>query len=901
MMKKNSKIKKKRDKRACGPPLCLNLKKIEKERRLGIRYLINLRRLVEAERKEGEGKSRRGIYGMARNLLDLRPDQIKISKKAKLVGKVEKTQESAEVEIESAKISVEASREDFYEEKREVVKKSVEFPDASFHFSKKDFKEENEKPSEKIFAAEEDIFEPVAGEFEGTFTEYFYPGEEKFEGTEPFIKSSNEIFSNETTMFIDSNIDLLHPAMEISHGDFKRSGGKLIELLQLQKKIGDSVRLSTKSWKKSFVVFVAVSIFLASSVGALATYQRSLDSQSNVINKTSLGASNLRSASVSMKQQKFGEAVTDFERASQYFVDAKKDIDEIGFMSSKLVSLVPKGKAGLSIIRAGVAMSEAGKGFTRGMGYFKEVEGVFGSSHENKLSLSDALVKSQSEFAIVSENLKVAQREMNEVKISRIPASFRDEFLEAKEMVALLDGATQYFIVSSRQLASILGGDGPKRYLVLFANSDEIRGAVGGFPGSYMIVDFDGGNIKNMKFEDIYTARGLQRKKVAPPKPFQLITDNFEMQDAAWFIDYETSAKKIAEYYELSEIGTTVDGVITISSDIIPNLLDITGSIEVPEYGKVITKENYLEVIENEVESVEARASGEPKKILELFMTSLLGKILSPRDLDWMKLLGVFNEAVKEKNILMYFSDKELEEFAEKNNAAGDIKDFSKDYLSVMRYNIGGGKTEKDIVREDISHVASLGESGSLEGSIEIKRRFEPQDEISKIKNVTWFKVVLPKDAEFMGASGFDVPYPLKNKPTEEAVKDDLVSEIEENTEYYYDGAVAVSRENDKVVVGFWLGIEPDGEKAVQLSYKLNSVVDVKGFLNNADDYTFVFQNQPGKDNVHFESRLNLPPNVKTVWQDSHDAFINIYPDKVSTVVDNPKGDVFYSVVLEKK
>ena len=85
----------------------------------------------------------------------------------------------------------------------------------------------------------------------------------------------------------------------------------------------------------------------------------------------------------------------------------------------------------------------------------------------------------------------------------------------------------------------------------------------------------------------VYDLQGNLEVLLSSPEPLHILNANWQMQDANWFFDFPTSAKKLMWFYEKSG-GPTVDGVIAINSNILPKLLAITGPIELSEFNLTI-------------------------------------------------------------------------------------------------------------------------------------------------------------------------------------------------------------------------------------------------------------------------------------------------------------------------
>ncbi|MFC1721638.1 DUF4012 domain-containing protein [Patescibacteria group bacterium] len=866
----------KEEQEKCQEPDCLNLRSVQEERQAQIlrsaKDLVDLSKLGKKEQAwqvEQQRQEKDRAREAAQNLLDLtrqaeEADQADPRKRVLAVPKQESTFEPAALEPAIPSLS----------EKPTLVSEPIA---------------------------------PLGGDIAETFPEYFTISRADSlaveESLAPSLDTAAEVAAGSE---ISHRIDFLHPALEMPAVKTKARSVKVKpKNIALTQKVVTAMR-AQRPRRRSLVVFALLAVFLTGAIGASAAVQRTLDSQDDILVKATQGAASLQSAAGYLKQQNFLQAITDFERSAKFFAEAQADIDQIGDVTSQLLVLVPKGRAAVSLIEAGQAMSESGQAFAKAVGYFRQVGSIFASeenSDDNPLSLAEALLASQQEFNEVAAKLDIAKQNLDKVDVDQLPADFQSELIEAKEILAILQGTTNYFQNFAGQMSEIMGAKGPKRYLILLTNSDEMRGSIGGFPGSYMILNFADGRIKSLEFNDIYEIRGQQNELIIPPQPFQLITGNLEAHDVAgWPIDYRDSAAKVMEYYQMSAGGTTVDGVWTLGSGIIPDLLAITGPIKLPEFDMTVTQENYLELLETEVESDEARQTGEPKKVVESLITKILAQIFDKKNVDWLQLMGILNQAIAKKELQLHFTQDDLEDFAIANNAAGNIEE-ADDYLAVFSYNIGGGKTDTKI-SENIEHVASINNEGDLEGVVKINRALrspEDLDKLSRVKNVSWLKVVLPANAEILKVKGEDVLYPIKYQPPREARPDQELSVIETQATKLNNGRVTVSHEAGKKVVGFWLGIEPGKEKTVEISYRTNDVLDLEGFLNEAAGYTSIIQTQPGKSNVHIASRVTFPNRTNIAWQEASGAFVNSFGQSLSWTVDNPAGDIVVSAVIDKQ
>ena len=159
-----------------------------------------------------------------------------------------------------------------------------------------------------------------------------------------------------------------------------------------------------------------------------------------------------------------------------------------------------------------------------------------------------------------------------------------------------------------------------RRIIFLFQNHSEIR-PTGGFIGSYAEVIVNRGSVEDIKVDDIYTPDRHSTYKVVPPEQLQSITTGWGARDANWFFDYPTSAEKVLEFIEASDLyahdGVKFDGAIAINSKVVADILNIVGPIELPEYGVTLNADNFMFTVRDQIEEARDENPKEnPKQIL---------------------------------------------------------------------------------------------------------------------------------------------------------------------------------------------------------------------------------------------------------------------------------------------
>ncbi|MFH1192802.1 MAG: DUF4012 domain-containing protein, partial [Candidatus Jorgensenbacteria bacterium] len=177
------------------------------------------------------------------------------------------------------------------------------------------------------------------------------------------------------------------------------------------------------------------------------------------------------------------------------------------------------------------------------------------------------------------------------------------------------------------RLIALLGAPGERHLLVFFQNPAEIRPG-GGFIGSYADVTVSGGAMKNMDVRDIYDPDGQLTMKFTPPAPLQTMTQDWGARDANWFFDFPTSAETVVGMMERSGMyatqGITFDAAAAMNINVFRSFIQAVGPLPLPDYKLTITEDNFLNVIQREVEAGEDKAAGQPKRILTVLAPMIM-------------------------------------------------------------------------------------------------------------------------------------------------------------------------------------------------------------------------------------------------------------------------------------
>jgi hypothetical protein len=479
----------------------------------------------------------------------------------------------------------------------------------------------------------------------------------------------------------------------------------------------------------------------------------------------------------------------------------------------------------------------------------KIAPGAIFSGNEKMLEFLTSIRKSLATVMTAIENMESNRNSLSD----SIAGEWFNRLPEMKLSLRQVDYSLGFF-------EQFLGAKEPFTVLFLFQNPAEIR-ATGGFIGSYGVLRMEKGRIAEFKVDDIYNPDGQREERglqpFLPPRPLQRITPVWEARDANWFFDFRLSARKTADF--ISQIvGTPFDLVLALNPRPVAELIDLVGPIEMPEYGKTITGDNFWEETQFQTRAGKDRQINQPKRFLTILGPRLLEKLKEKIDVgDFPEFLRIISDGLSRKDILMWSPDQELQSLITSRGWDGKVAEIApdEDYLAVVLSNIGGAKADY-VMEQNYDLQTAIEPSGAITNTLTITR-IHGGDSAPypwwKARNVTYVRVFVPRGSSLLDIKG-NSPEPELLEINEEnyALDPDVTMTIGAAVSLN-DKNVDIFEEAGRTVFGFWHTINPGQTRKIILKWKLPFKADFA-----PPRYTLIFQKQSGVEGV-FRHGIELP------------------------------------------
>ncbi|MEW5940945.1 MAG: DUF4012 domain-containing protein [Chloroflexota bacterium] len=410
--------------------------------------------------------------------------------------------------------------------------------------------------------------------------------------------------------------------------------------------------------------------------------------------------------------------------------------------------------------------------------------------------------------------------------------------------------------------------EGPKTYLLLAQNEDELR-PTGGFitaAGTLLVQD---GKISDLTFD----SSGIldDWEKPYPSAPWQLRqymnSPVLVLRDTNWFTDYPTAALYAESLYSYNH-DHSVDGVIAFDQHLLVETLRAMGPVQVEGADEPIGADNVIDYMR--AYKVPPGGPSNPfalawdsKAFINKLTASLLNRI-AEGEFEWESLVQVLIQALEEHHILIQIDNPALTAVAARRGWDGGVRPGQGDFLMAVDFNAGFNKTNA-VVESRMTYEVDLTNFEKPIGRLSILHRnnavglpclpapylnFPPNDakyheSDYPINRCYWdyLRVYMAAGTELLGANPQTIP------------ADWMLHKVEVPPQ------VDVLEEDIPGVTGFGLlKVVPGGEE-VETNLRFGLPASVVRFLPDLDvwSYQLGVQKQPGTVAVPITIRVRLP------------------------------------------
>ena len=693
---------------------------------------------------------------------------------------------------------------------------------------------------------------------------------------------------------------------------FHKISNPLFAIKNYWQKVGQNTHAIFNSglfWKRSSYALGALIVILAFP-GPVKSYYISLRlSANNVAESSTAGFMALQDSTASLLSADVPGAKLSMNRALNNFQQAVSTMESKHHFLQDLTGVIPvlgqEVKNRQNIILAGQQLALGNTYLLKGIG---EVQAAASSTLTERVAIITAHLQA------ALPNYQSALNLLEPIDPGDMPLEYQSAFKEFKNVFGTIVADFGHLAELGNSIQEIFGGEGLRRYLIVFQNENEIR-PTGGFIGSFALLDIKDGKIVGLDVPPggSYDLQGQLDTYVEPPAPLLLANKRWEFQDGNWFPDFPASAEKLLWFYRHSR-GITADGVIAVNSKVLEKLLGIVGPVTDTKRNITITSDNVLPTIQNIVETSPEKQLGKPKQIIADLAPKFINILTNSAPADIMPILTGLKESLVTKQIQAYFTDQRVEKIIKKYGWGGQIlaTNAGQDFLMVVNTNIQGQKSDANI-KQSISHQAVIATDGTITDTVIITRAHNGSntEDLYDATNIDYLRLYVPAGSKLISAQGFTWPDEKHFRAPDSWSEPDAWLNLSEKTVATDPtSGTKITDEFGKTAFGNWVITEPGDVSQAIFVYELPFKATDDTRLNTASlqsmlsdhsptaAYQLVVQNQSGI-NSEFDSQIIAPDNWEPVWKDGPGTTVAANGLQIEPLLLNT--DQIWSLVLKKK
>lgn len=507
-------------------------------------------------------------------------------------------------------------------------------------------------------------------------------------------------------------------------------------------------------------------------------------------------------------------------------------------------------------------LTEAGTLLCDGM---QPVLASIGSPEGIKLTpeqVIDLLNKEQSTLNQALAATERAQAAWDHVDVATLSPWLAGKVSKLDEGLPLLRLGLQMATVAP----DLLGANGPRTYLILAQNDDELR-PTGGFISGAGLVTVEQGQIAGVDFLDANLVDDYLNKPYPPP-PAPLFdymgSEIWLFRDANWSPDFPTSAQQAAYFYEYGQDISSIDGVIALDQYAVQLIIGGLGEVHVPGIAEPITASNVRRLMREAWNPDETGVNWEwmlsRKEFIGQFAAAILDRIQSdPGSVNWTEVAKGFYRALEEHHILIFVQDQEASNALAQTGWDGAIRETDGDYLMIVDANMGFNKANP-LVDERLAYRVVLDIDGTATAELALTYTHQGQWKDVRCEQLVPYATGLTYE-RMMHNCYYD--YLRAYVPSGSVLR--AATPHPTPAEYLVSGApadgqaVTLDNEADKAVFAQFLVVEYGQELTTQFEYDLPKVIQANGKKYN---YTLLIQKQSGKPSMPISLTVILPPST---------------------------------------
>ncbi len=296
----------------------------------------------------------------------------------------------------------------------------------------------------------------------------------------------------------------------------------------------------------------------------------------------------------------------------------------------------------------------------------------------------------------------IQEAKIGNSRLQRITALKLPNFVQPKLVTALSlsNGYTSSLEEVSKAydlIPYLLGYKERRNYFIMIQNETEIR-ATGGWLTNYALLGIENGQVRQLIVNDIYDLDGKIEGVVAPQDMQQALgIKTIKTALSNWNPEMEGTSAQITNMLNQSGVVKPNDVTIAITFQVVRDILDSIGGVEVDGLGQVTSANLYEKVgiLHNQF----VPGSQEKNKVVSQFMPKFLDAIATASAENKLAVLKVLQNSITQRSLMIYSDSSMLRtKLLDQYNTYRTVTPEA-NALFAVDWNWGGNKANRFVKR----------------------------------------------------------------------------------------------------------------------------------------------------------------------------------------------------------
>lgn len=265
---------------------------------------------------------------------------------------------------------------------------------------------------------------------------------------------------------------------------------------------------------------------------------------------------------------------------------------------------------------------------------------------------------------------------------------------EALTRLTRLDATAHSAEQAITALIAFTGGNGPRQYIVMSQNPDEVR-PTGGFMGSYGVLAASGGEVKLATYGDANAWVSAHPTAILPAaqvgSPFRFYEPPLDetFADTNAVPDWPTAAQVALKLWALGG-ETPANGVVSFTPQFMARILAVTGPVQVPSYNVTVNADNVVSILNFYTHGEGIPPPGvDRKEFLSPLGQAVMSKLLAAPASEWRALGQAVDQSFTARDLVVWSNDPAVQSVLAARNWDGALPATTGDFFDDSEFEYG--------------------------------------------------------------------------------------------------------------------------------------------------------------------------------------------------------------------